>query len=68
MNITCYQEMKRHDLDAFRAIDSQYVSKDVLFKKSEFEGLSDEERLTKAIEHGWRWDITTGKYYRIIGY
>lgn len=68
MNITQYKELKNHEIEAFREIDTQYVSKETLFKKSEFEGLTEDERLTKTIELGWRWDIITGKYYRIIGY
>lgn len=68
MNITNYKELKNHEIEAFRAIDTQFVSKETLFKKSEFKGLTVDECHSKAIEVGWRWDILTGKYYRVIGY
>ena len=68
MNIQQYKDFKNSDIEAFQAIDTQYVSQKTLFKKTEFQGLTEDECLTKAIELGWRWDISTGKYYRIVGY
>ena len=43
------------------------VSKRVLFGKKEYQGLTDEQCWSKAIEDGWRWDYQKGKFYRIIG-
>ncbi len=68
MNINQYKELKNSEIEAFRYIDTQLVSKETLFKKSEFDNLDHDNCLKKAIELGWRWDNNTGKYYRIIGY
>jgi hypothetical protein len=68
MNIQHYKDLKSSDIEGLQAVDTLYVTPNTLFKKTEFQGLTEDERLTKAIELGWRWDIPTGKYYRIIGY
>lgn len=68
MNIEQYKELKNSDIEALRAVDMQYVSRETLFKKSEFSGLSEEEQASKAYDLGWRWDIRTSRYFRIAGY
>lgn len=68
MNIQQYTELKNSEIDALNAIDIQYVNPKTLFKKTEFQDLTEAQCLTKAIELGWRWDVSKGKYFRIIGY
>ena len=68
MNIEQYKTLKASELEALRTVDTLYVSKQTLFKKKEFRGLSEEECWDKAIELGWRWDLAMGKFYRSIGY
>jgi hypothetical protein len=41
-----------------------HVSKNTLFKKSEYKGLSEDDCWIKAIEDGWRWDRDKNKFYR----
>ena len=68
MNIQQYKKLKDSEIEAMMAVDTQYVSPKTLFKKTEFKGLTEEDCWKKAIELGWRFDIRTGKFYRIIGY
>lgn len=65
MNIKQYQALRENDIETFRA-EYIYVSPKTLFRKEDFKGLSKDECLTKAISLGWRWDMSKGKYYRMI--
>lgn len=49
-------------------VEVLYVSSKTLFRHSSFTDLSESECRTKALEDGWRWDLSSGKYYRIKGY
>jgi hypothetical protein len=41
------------------------VTPSTLFKKAEYQGLSDEERWQKALNDGWRFDPGSNKFYKL---
>lgn len=40
------------------------VTPSTLFKKSEFQGLSETQQWEKAIDSGWRFDMILNKFYK----
>jgi|GEM_PF-5019423 len=67
MNLEQYKEYIDFQKSLWgKVYDYVYVSADTLFKKDEFEGLTHQEKLSKAIELGWGWDFHRGKYYKMV--
>lgn len=44
------------------------VTPSTLLKKKVFNGLTEDEKHSKALDLGWRFNYMNGKYYRSYGY
>jgi hypothetical protein len=42
------------------------VTPATLFKKKDYQGLTDIKQWQKAIDSGWRFDMNLNKFYRLI--
>ena len=49
-----------------KVLDYIHISTEALFSRAEFESLTHQDKLSKAIELGWRWDYHRGEYYMAV--
>lgn len=65
MNVNTYNELRNHELELFRS-GAMYVTPKTLFGKKCYKDLTLEEKRSRVIQDGWRWDSLKEKYYKEI--